>query len=385
MPVSGTRTLQVTVHGLTLPNPFIIGSGPPGTNANVIGKAFDEGWGAVIAKTVSLDASKVINVAPRYARMRASENGSSEVLGWENIELISDRPFDTWIKEFKQLKDKYPDRVLIASIMEEYNRDAWVEIIERCEATGVDAFELNFSCPHGLPERKMGSAMGQDLDILEEVCGWVNKAATKPVWAKMTPNITHIDQAGAAALRGGCDGVSAINTILCVMGVNLDTLRPEPTVEGYTTPGGYSCKAVRPVALRMVMELAQMMKKDAFGDRTLSAIGGIETGDDAAQFLLLGAHTVQVCTGVMIHGYKLIHDLKTGLLKFMEKHGFNSIEDFRGASLPYFTTHADLVARQAAAKRAEKARISHDGMIKKDADWSGDKFVEQSDKLVANK
>src|SRR5215212_2382053 len=195
-------TLETTVDGLKLPNPFIIGSGPPGTNANVIGKAFDEGWGGVIAKTISLDASKVINVAPRYARLKTET--SKEIYGWQNIELISDRPFDVWIDEFKKLKDKYPDKIVIASIMEEYNKDAWVEIVERCEAAGVDAFELNFSCPHGLPERKMGSAMGQDPEILAEVCGWVSKAATKPVWAKMTPNITHIEEAGRVALRAGC-------------------------------------------------------------------------------------------------------------------------------------------------------------------------------------
>ena len=146
--------LSITVDGLKLPNPFVIGSGPPGTNANVIGKAFDEGWGAVIAKTISLDASKVVNVAPRYARMRAADD--KEVIGWENIELISDRPFDVWMKEFRELKQKYPDRILIASIMEEYNKSAWVRIVEECQKAGVDAFELNFSCPHGLPERKMG-------------------------------------------------------------------------------------------------------------------------------------------------------------------------------------------------------------------------------------
>jgi dihydroorotate dehydrogenase len=142
--------LAVTVNGLKLPNPFVIGSGPPGTNANVIGKAFDEGWGAVICKTISLDSSKVINVAPRYGRLRASK--SDEIYGWENIELISDRSFKVWIEEFKQIKNKYPDKILIASVMEEYRKDAWVEIIERCQEAGVDAFELNMSCPHGLPE-----------------------------------------------------------------------------------------------------------------------------------------------------------------------------------------------------------------------------------------
>jgi dihydroorotate dehydrogenase subfamily 1 len=374
--------LRVVVDGLTLPNPFVIGSGPPGTNANVIGKAFDENWGAVICKTVSLDASKVNNVAPRYARMRAA--GTREVVGWENIELISDRSFTVWEDEFKKIKDKYPDRVLIASIMEEYRKDAWVEIIERCQACGVDAFELNFSCPHGMPERKMGAAMGQDPELLSEVCGWVNAAATVPVWAKMTPNVTHIVDPARAALEAGCEGIAAINTILCVMGVNLETLRPEPTVEGYSVPGGYSCKAVRPIALRMVMELATMMygtedKEGAFADRSLSAIGGVESGEDAAQFILLGASTVQVCTGVMIHGYALASRMCDELSAFMDKHGFATIEDFRGHSLKYFTTHADLVKRQAQAKAAKRA-----GMVTEDTAWEGDKFVEQSDRLVSN-
>lgn len=395
--------LSITVDGLKLPNPFVIGSGPPGTNANVIGKAFDEGWGAVIAKTISLDASKVVNVAPRYARMRAADD--KEVIGWENIELISDRPFDVWMKEFRELKQKYPGRILIASIMEEYNKSAWIRIVEECQKAGVDAFELNFSCPHGLPERKMGAAMGQDPAILEEVCGWVNSVATIPVWAKMTPNITHIEDPARAALRssgGGCEGISAINTILSVMSVNLDTLRPEPTVEGYTVPGGYSCKAVRPIALRMVMEAATMMygrsghvscgsavKKGSTGqaigefpDRSISAIGGIETGEHAAEFLLMGASTIQVCTGVMIHGYKVVKDMCAQLSAFMDKKGFKSIDDFRGHSLQYFTTHADLVKRQADAKAAEKNAAK--GMVTKDQNWSGDEFVEQSKKLVAN-
>ena len=371
-------TLATTVDGLKLPNPFVIGSGPPGTNLSVILRAFREGWGAVIAKTVSLDASKVINVSPRYAKLHSS---SGEVIGWENIELISDRPFAIWLDEFKKCKDQHPSGVLIASIMEEYRKDAWIEIVERCEAAGVDAFELNFSCPHGLPERKMGAAMGQDPEILEEVCGWVKSAAKKPFWAKMTPNITHIEDPARAALRGGATGISAINTIRSVMGVNLDTLRPEPTVEGYTTPGGYSCKAVKPIALRMVMEVAQLIRSE-FPGRSLSGLGGIESGRDAAEFILLGADTVQVCTGVMKAGYECVRPMCDELLAFMAQHKFETLADFRGKSLDYFTTHADLVQKQAARKAAQKAAAAAATKhVKSDAEWSGDDFKKQADAL----
>ena len=369
--------LATTVNGLKFSNPFVIGSGPPGTNLSVINRAFREGWGGVIAKTVSLDSSKVVNVTPRYAKLYA--NDRQEVIGWENIELISDRPFAIWLDEFKKCKDAYPQGVLIASIMEEFNRDAWIEIVERCQDAGVDAFELNFSCPHGLPERKMGAAMGQDPAVLEEVCGWVSSAAKIPVWAKMTPNITHIEDPTRAALRGGCEGVSAINTIRSVMGVNLDTLRPEPSVEGYTTPGGYSSKAVKPIALRMCMEIATLIRTE-FPGRTLSGLGGVETGEDAAQFILLGSDTVQVCTGVMKFGYECVKPMCDQLLAFMAKHKFETLEDFKGKSLDYFTTHADLVRRQAERKAAQKAAAAVK-VVKSDGEWSGDEFVKQSDAL----
>ena len=371
-------TLQTTVDGLKLPNPFVIGSGPPGTNLNVISRAFKEGWGAVIAKTVSLDASKVINVTPRYGKLHSSDG--KEVIGWENIELISDRPFKLWEEEFKKCKQMHPDGVLIASIMEEYNKDAWIEIVKRCEASGVDAFELNFSCPHGLPERKMGAAMGENPEILREVVAWVMSAATKPVWAKMTPNVTHIEDPARAALKSGATGISAINTIRSVIGVNLETLRPEPSVEGYTTPGGYSCRAVKPIALRMVMEIAQLIRKE-FPGRSLSAIGGVESGNDAAEFILLGGDTVQVCTGVMKFGYEHVKPMCDQLLAFMQKHKFETLADFKGKSLDYFTTHADLVKRQADRKAAQKAAAAAK-VVKSDGEWSGDDFVKQSAALA---
>lgn len=377
--------LSVKVNGLDMPNPFVIGSGPPGTNYTVMKRAFDEGWGAVIAKTVSLDASKVVNVTPRYARLRANANGSAtkgQIIGWENIELISDRPLETMLKEFKQLKQEYPDRILIASIMEEYNKAAWHELVERVEETGVDAIEINFSCPHGMPERKMGAAVGRDCALLEEICGWINEKATVPVWAKMTPNITDITEPARVALRSGCEGVSAINTIMSVMGIDLDTLRPEPCVEGYSTPGGYSCKAVHPIALAKVMHISQMMRSEFNGNGlSLSGIGGVESGGDAAEFILLGANTVQVCTGVMMHGYGVVQKLCEELKDFMRKHNFSSIEDFRGASLTYFTTHTDLVKRQKEAIAQRKAMRKG---LQSDKDWTGDGFVKESESMASN-
>jgi dihydroorotate dehydrogenase subfamily 1 len=375
-------TLATTVDGLKLPNPFVIGSGPPGTNLNVINKAFTEGWGAVIAKTVSLDASKVVNVTPRYGKLHSSDG--KEIIGWENIELISDRPFKIWEDEFKKCKDQFPDKILIASIMEEYRKDAWIEIVERCQACGVDAFELNFSCPHGLPERKMGAAMGENPEILSEVVGWVMSAAKIPVWAKMTPNVTHIEDPSRAALKAGATGIAAINTIRSVIGVNLDTLRPEPSVEGYTTPGGYSCRAVKPIALRMVMECSQLIRKE-FPGRSLSAIGGVENGRDAAEFILLGGDTVQVCTGVMKFGYEMVKPMCEELLAFMDKHKFETLADFKGKALPYFTTHADLVKRQADRKAAQKAAAAAapaKKMVQADGEWNGDDFVKQSQALA---
>lgn len=377
VPVAGPD-LSVTVNGLKFPNPFVIGSGPPGTNYTVMKKAFDEGWGGVIAKTVSLNADLVKNVTPRYAKLK-SEDGN-EVIGWQNIELISDRSFEVMLAEFKQLKEEYPDRILIASIMDEYKKENWVEIVKRCEEVGVDAFEINFSCPHGMPERKMGAAMGQDCSVLDEVCGWVNEVATVPVWAKMTPNITDITEPARVCLEKKMDGIAAINTIMSIMGVNLDTLAPEPCVEGHSTPGGYSYKAVRPIALAKCMAIAQMIKKD-FPDRTLSGIGGVDTGGHAAEFILLGSDTVQVCTGVMIHGYPLVQNLCAELQEFMGKHGFESIAEFKGMSLDYFTTHTDLVARQKEAiEKKKKAKVG----IESDDKWTGEGFVAETESMVSN-
>jgi dihydroorotate dehydrogenase subfamily 1 len=364
--------LSIIVNGIKFPNPFLLGSGPPGTNARVIAKSYDAGWGGAVAKTVSLESSKVVNVVPRYGKMRSRSNG--EVIGFENIELISDRPIEVWLEEFRQIKKDYPDHVLIASIMEEYNKERWQELTQLVQDTGVDAFELNFSCPHGMTERKMGSEMGEHPDLAEEVTGWVTEVSKIPVWAKMTPNITNIREPAHAAVAGGAVGISAINTILSVIGVNLDTLRPMPTVEGYTVPGGYSSQAVKPIALRMVSQLARALPKEV----SISGIGGIETAHDAIEFFLLGSSTVQICTGVMLHGVKMIDELKDGLAKFMSDKGFATLQDVVGKSLPYFSTHMDLVQRMKEAKRHKAGEASRDN------EWAQKDITEKTAELTSD-
>ncbi len=364
--------LSITVNGIKFPNPFLLGSGPPGTNARVIAKSFDAGWGGAVAKTVSLESSKVVNVVPRYGKLRSRNNG--EVIGFENIELISDRPIEVWLEEFRQIKKDYPDHVLIASIMEEYDKGRWQELTRVVQDTGVDAFELNFSCPHGMTERKMGSEMGEHPDLTEEVTGWVTEVAKIPVWAKMTPNITNIKEPASAAVRGGANGISAINTILSVIGVNLDTLRPMPTVEGYTVPGGYSSQAVKPIALRMVSQLALSLPKET----SISGIGGIETAHDVIEFILLGASTVQICTGVMLKGVKMVDELQEGLAKFMTEKGFNSVQEIVGKSLPYFSTHMELVSRMKEAKRHKAGEASRDN------EWAQKDITEKTAELTSN-
>jgi dihydroorotate dehydrogenase len=213
----------------------------------------------------------------------------------------------------------------------------------------------------------MGMAMGENPGLVEEVVGWVKEVSKIPVWAKMTPNVGDVTAAPRAAIKAKADGISAINTILSVSGVDLRTLRPMPTVEGHTVPGGYSGQAVRPIALRQVMEIAR-----AFPNVPISGMGGIDTGYDAAQFFLLGSHTVQVCTGAMLQGYEIISKLKEELLKVMTDHKIETVRELVGKSLPYFTTHADLVERQRAAKAAKvgSARDAETwkGEIKKETD-----------------
>jgi dihydropyrimidine dehydrogenase (NAD+) subunit PreA len=313
--------------GIDAPNPFWLASAPPTNTGEMIKRAFDAGWGGAVWKTIG---ERVTNVSSRYS---ATDWDGRRMMGFNNIELISDRPLEVNLREMAEVKKRYPQHAVIASLMVASTRAAWHAIVARAEDAGADGLELNFGCPHGMSERGMGSAVGQVPEYAEMITAWVKERARTPVLVKLTPNITDIRTVARAAKRGGADGLSAINTINSITGIDLDTLTPRPDVDGKSSHGGYCGPAVRPIALNMV----QQVMGDPESALPLSGIGGIGNWRDAAEFILLGCGTVQVCTAAMHYGYRIVEDMIDGLANWMRAKGFNTIEDFLGLSLPKVT------------------------------------------------
>jgi dihydropyrimidine dehydrogenase (NAD+) subunit PreA len=322
--------LRVKFCGLESPNPFWLASGPPTNTAGQVMRAFDAGWGGAVWKTIG---EPITNTTSRYG---AVDLNGVKVMGFNNIELISDRPIQDNLREIAEVKKRYPKHLVIASLMVESKREIWHDIVRRAEDAGSDALELNFGCPHGMSERGMGAAVGQVPDYTEMITSWVKEAARTPVIAKLTPNVTDITHIARAAERGGADAVSLINTINSLMGVDLDTFAPRPTVAGKSSHGGYCGPAVKPIALHLVSSVAKKVKIPIVG------IGGIGTWIDAAEHISLGATTVQVCTAAMHYGFRIVEDMADGLAAYMDDHGFRTIDDFRGRAVPNVVDWGDL-------------------------------------------
>ena len=285
-------------------------------------RAFEYGWGEGW-KTLGQDPP-VINVTSRYG---AIDIGGQKAAGFNNIELITDRPLKDNLKEIYQVKKRFPDRAVVASLMVPCERQAWHDIVKRVEDAGCDGIELNFGCPHGMSERGMGSAVGQVPEYTRQVTEFVKERAKTPVLVKLTPNVADIRFPARAAKAGGADGVSLINTINSIMGVDLDTLKPKFSLQGKVSHGGYCGPAVKPIALNMVSQIATDPETQGL---PLSGIGGISTWSDAAEFMLLGCANVQLCTAVMHYGFRIIEELVSGLETWMEGHGFTKLDDFIG-------------------------------------------------------
>src|SRR5262245_38113792 len=257
--------LSINLAGIRSPNPFWLASAPPTNTGDQVMRAFDAGWGGAVWKTIG---EPIVNVSSRYASV---DLGGTRIMGLNNIELITDRTVETNLRELREVKRRYPNHALIASLMVESKRETWHEMVKRAEDTGVDGLELNFGCPDGMSERGMGSAVGQDPEHPCQNTGWVKEVARTPVIVKLTPNISDVTWAARAARKGGADAVSLINTINSVMGVDLDTFTPRPDVGGRSSHGGYCGPAVKPIALHMCSSVA----KDPAVGLPISALGGI--------------------------------------------------------------------------------------------------------------
>jgi len=314
----------VFAGGIRCPNPFWLASGPPANCGEQVLRAFDAGWGGAVWKTLG---DPIVNVSSRYSSV---DWNRQRMMGLNNIELITDRPLNVNLREISEVKKRFPKHAVIASLMVESKREAWHKIVRQAEDAGSDGLELNFGCPHGMSERGMGSAVGQVPEYAGLITGWVKEVARTPVLVKLTPNISDIRMVARAAKRGGADGLSAINTINSITGIDLDTLTPRPDVGGKSSHGGYCGPAVKPIALHMVQQIAG----DEGSRLPISGIGGISGWQDAAEFILLGAGTVQVCTAAMHYGFRIVEDMIDGLSNWMDAKGFRTIDDFCGVSLP---------------------------------------------------
>ena len=319
--------------GIKSPNPFWLASGPPTDKKINVLRGFEAGWGGVVWKTIG---TPVKNVSSRYSSV---DYGGHRAMGFSNIELISDRPLDINLKEIKEVLKLFPDRAMVVSLMAENNKESWYELIKKVEDTGAHGLELNFGCPHGMTERGLGAVVGQDPAIAKIIVEWVMEAATIPVIVKLTPNVLSVVPTAQASVQAGCNGLSLINTIQSITGIDLDNLVPQPFVEGKTAIGGYCGPAVKPIALKMLTTIAQ----DEITNKVpVSGIGGIGTWKDAVEFMLLGATTVQVCTAAMKNGFRIVEDMCEGLNNWMDEKGFKAISDFIGKSVQKITAWEEL-------------------------------------------
>ena len=323
--------LSTNCGGIKSPNPFWLASAPPANSGAQIQRAFDLGWGGAVWKTLG---QPIQNVSSRFG---ATNVRGVQGAGFNNIELITDRSLEVNFREIYETKKKFPKHAVVVSLMVETKAE-WKDIIKRSIDAGADGLELNFGCPHGMCERGMGSAVGQEPSVNQEITSWAVEFSTVPVLVKLTPNVSNIVPHGLAAKRGGAHGVSLINTIKSIIGLDIDRFVLEPRVAGLSTNGGYCGAAVKPIALHMVAALA---REPEFGI-PISGIGGVSNWRDAVEFILLGSSSVQVCTEVMLRGYRVVEDMTEGLEEYMRKHGFQNLDQMIGKAIPSFSEWGDL-------------------------------------------
>ena len=325
-------TLKTSVLNMEFENPFLLASAPPTALVESIDNAFEMGWGGAVLKTIVPDNLEMIDASPRYDILKSKD----KIIGFQNIELLSHKTLQYWCEGIKYLKQKHPAKIIIASIMAPVIREEWQNLVNTLNQTPADAYELNFSCPHGMPEKGIGMAIGTDAEISSTITKWVKEVATKPVFVKLSPNVTNIIQISTAVEKAGCDGFAATNTVQGFMGTNIETLEPNLNIDGYSTYGGCSGKIIKPIGLRCVAQIRQNSELPILG------MGGISDWKDCVEYITVGSDVVQICTEVMLNGYAIINNLKSGLLDYLNSKGMNDISELINIVIPKLTSHKAL-------------------------------------------
>ena len=347
--VSDEDRLKTDLCGVPMENPFLLSSSVVASTYDMCARAFDAGWGGACFKTIC--NFEIHEASPRFSAVKG-DNGT--IIGFKNIEQLSDHSVAENMKIFRELKKNYPKKFILASIMGQ-NEQEWADLARQCEENGADAVELNFSCPN-MASDGLGSDIGQIPELVERYTAAAKRGCGIPVLAKLTPNVQSLVPAALAAKRGGADGLAAINTIKSIMGENLHTYVSSPAVHGMSAVGGYSGNAVKPIALRMIAELGW---EEELKSLHISGMGGIETWQDAMEYILLGCGSVQVTTAVMQYGYRIIDDLKSGMNRYLLEKGFDSIRDARGLGLTAVHASTDVLERDTVVY----PRFQRDGCI----------------------
>ena len=327
--------LRTELCGIPLENPFLLSSSVVASTYDMCARAFEAGWAGACFKTIC--SFEIHEVSPRFSAI-TGDNGT--IIGFKNVEQLSDHSVAENMEIFRRLKKNYPTKFILASIMGQ-NEAEWEELARQCQENGADAIELNFSCPN-MAEGGLGSDIGQDPELVERYTAAARRGASIPILMKPTPNVAAMSPSAEAAKRGGADGFAVINTIKSIIGVNPHTYVSAPAVHGMSAFGDYSGAAVKPIALRFLAELG---KNPKLAGMHLSGMGGVESWLDALEFILLGASSIQVTTAVMQYGYRIIDDLKSGLKLYLAEKGFSSVKEAVGLALDSVSETTDVLER----------------------------------------
>jgi len=344
-------TLHTKILGIDFENPFLLSSAPPTAFIESIDTAFEMGWGGAVLKTITPDDMELCEASPRYAVLR----DKTRIIGFQNIELLSHQTVQYWCDGIKYLKQKYPTKGIIANIMAPVNKTVWQRLVNTLDNAPVDAFELGLSCPHGILEKGVPLAVSTDSETSAQITSWVKEVTHKPVFVKLSPNVTDIASIACAVEKAGADGLSAIDTVTGFMGLDLNTLRPLLDVHGKTAFGGCSGPMVRPIGLRCVAQMRQASKLPILGQ------GGISTWEDAAQYIAAGSDAVQICTEVMLNGYKVIGPMLKGLKNYLEEKGFSDIEALKNKAIDSLCSHEELLKMPLAYPQVNHKRCTRCG------------------------